>query len=233
MKQSESITKLAAALAAAQGEMPAIAKDATNPHFKSKFASLGGIIEAVRPVLARHKLAIVQGATLPESDANAKVTGFSVETMLVHESGEWILAALPMPLAKQDPQGAGAAMTYGRRYGLSALLSLNTDEDDDGNSQRSGGETRRAASRSESDVGQQATTGAGSSPKSHTSGTASVLPNADYVMPIGKNRGKRVGDLDTVTLSGVAEWVHEKQFQKKHADLLIAIASVLQSREAA
>lgn len=234
MKYSEQgIAKLAAALTAAQNDLPAIAKDATNPHFKSRFASLGAIIEAVRPVLAKHKLAIVQGATLPESDANAKVTGFSVETMLVHESGEWICATLPVPLAKADPQGAGAAMTYGRRYGLSALLSLNTDEDDDGNSQRSGGrgtgggQSAPRQERSTSDIGSHA-------PR-NTSGTtqATPLPGPEFLMPIGKNRGKRIGDLDTETLAGVAEWVNEKQFQKKHADLLIAIANVLKSREAA
>jgi hypothetical protein len=62
---------------------------------------------------------------------------------------------------------------------------------------------------------------------------ASALPGADYVMPIGKNRGKKLKEIDSATLSDIAAWVHDKQFQKKHADLLIAIASVLKAREAA
>ncbi len=133
MKHSETFAKLSAALVAAQAQIKGVAKNSTNPHFKSKYASLDDIVAAVRPVLASHKLAIVQGACDPIIDHGGSLEGFSVETMLVHESGEWIANAAIVPLTKVDAQGAGGAMTYGRRYGLSALLSLATDEDDDGN----------------------------------------------------------------------------------------------------
>ncbi len=133
MKHSETFAKLGAALVAAQAQIKGVAKNSTNPHFKTKYASLDDIVAAIRPVLASHKLAIVQGACDPIVDHGGSLEGFSVETMLIHESGEWIANAAIVPLTKVDAQGAGGAMTYGRRYGLSALLSLATDEDDDGN----------------------------------------------------------------------------------------------------
>jgi hypothetical protein len=85
------------------------------------------IVETIRPILAEHDLAIMQGA----SSDDGKV--LTVETMLVHKSGEWMASDVVVPMAKIDPQGAGGALTYGRRYGLSALLNIVSDEDDDGN----------------------------------------------------------------------------------------------------
>jgi len=127
MKHSESIASLAAALVAAQGDIKAVEKSATNPHFKSKYATLDSIVAMARPALARHGLAVI--ASAPSDDGNA----LRVETMLVHASGEWLSNEVSIPLAKKDPQGAGAAVTYGRRFGLSSLLSLTSEEDDDGN----------------------------------------------------------------------------------------------------
>lgn len=119
--------KIAAAFVAAQAELRAITKDSTNPHFKSKFASLDTIIETVRPVLAKHELALSQSCHSLENNT------LTVATWLVHSSGEHISGHTFVPLAKADPQGAGAALTYGRRFGISALLCLATDDDDDGN----------------------------------------------------------------------------------------------------
>ncbi len=132
MKHSESIASLAPSLVAVHGELRAIGKDSTNPHFKSKYASLDAIIEDVRPILHKHGLAVAQGATTPVTNEAGNLVGFAVETMLIHSSGEWMTNTAILPLAKADPQGAGAAMTYGRRYGLSSLLALATEEDDDG-----------------------------------------------------------------------------------------------------
>lgn len=133
MKTSESLANLGIALAKAQSELKAIHKDSTNPHFRNTYASLDTILESVRPALAKHGLSLVQGATAPHADENGVVRSFVVETMLLHASGEYIINAAVMPLAKADPQGAGGAMTYGRRYGVAALLALATEEDDDGN----------------------------------------------------------------------------------------------------
>jgi hypothetical protein len=131
MKASETVAAVGKALAAAQAEIKTVAKDRTNPHFKNRYATLDAIMEAVRPVLAKHGLSIVQGCTIP-SEVDGRLTGFAVETMVLHASGEYLSNMVYMPLAKQSAQDAGSALTYGRRYGVSALLSLATDDDDDG-----------------------------------------------------------------------------------------------------
>ena len=66
---------------------------------------------------------------------NSVATGNTliVETILIHESGQWVQSELCLPLAKADPQGVGSAMTYGRRYGLAAIVGIVADADDDGN----------------------------------------------------------------------------------------------------
>ena len=144
MKHSESIANLAAALIAAQAEIKTIGFDSVNPYFKSKYASLTTILETVRPILARHKLAIVQGANTPHTDHNGQLSAVSVESTLIHASGEWITSGVVMPvgvtavekgsdLRLPTAQNAGAAVSFGRRYALAALLALATDEDVDGN----------------------------------------------------------------------------------------------------
>jgi hypothetical protein len=133
VKQSETLAALAPALAAAQSELKAVSKDRTNPHFKNKYATLDAIMDEIRPVLAKHGLSVVQGMAHPDTDVNGVVKAFVLETMLLHKSGEYLANAAVMPVAKNDPQGVGSAITYGRRYGVSALLALATDEDDDGN----------------------------------------------------------------------------------------------------
>jgi hypothetical protein len=123
---STEIDKVAEALAKANAELKSIGKDRTNPHFKNKYATLDAIMDAIRPSLAKHGLSVVQGAK--------EVTdGFNVVTMLIHSSGQFVSNVVPVPLSKQDAQGVGSALTYGRRYGVSSLLALATDEDDDGN----------------------------------------------------------------------------------------------------
>jgi len=124
MTHSDSITDLAAALAAAQGELTPVAFDRDNPFFKSRYATLTALREAMRPVFAKHGLSIIQGAG-PDG---------GIETTILHASGEWITAAgLPMRPVKDDPQGIGSLITYARRYGLAAAAGLVADEDDDGN----------------------------------------------------------------------------------------------------
>jgi len=147
VKHSDSIAKLAPALVAVQNDLKAILRDSVNPHFHNQYASLDTIIDSVRPALAKHQLCLVQGASSPVSDDAGRVSAFAVETMLIHASGEWLSNAAILPLAKIDPQGAGGAITYGRRYGIAALLALATEEDDDGNtaSGRPAAATPRAA----------------------------------------------------------------------------------------
>ena len=130
MKQSDSIAKLAVALVKAQGDMKSIVKDSTNPAFKSSYASLEATVDTVRPILARYGLCTLQGESAPETD-EGKLTGFNVETIVLHESGEWISTAVFVPVEKPSAQGAVSALTYGRRAGLRAVFTL-ADTDDDG-----------------------------------------------------------------------------------------------------
>lgn len=126
MNRSESISALAKALVAAQAQMRNPVLDSTNPHFKSSYVSLAGVRDAVVPVLAKHGLAVTQMLSIAER-------GVICETMLLHESGEWISSTLELPATKFDAQGIGSAATYARRYALMALACVVGDEDDDGN----------------------------------------------------------------------------------------------------
>ena len=133
MTSSETTATLCAALVAAQAGLKPIAKDGKNPAFRSRYATLDGIMETVRPALAAHGLAVMQGVIHPETGEGGRLVGIMVETRLVHTSGEWLASVVPVPVAKGDAHGLGRALSYGRRYGISALLALSTDEDDDGN----------------------------------------------------------------------------------------------------
>ncbi len=120
MKSSESTVKISAALVKAIGELSNPPNSATNPFFKSKYAPLPDILNHVRPVLAKHKLCVIQDA--------------GVTTRLVHESGEWLESdTLVLTPVKDDPQGVGSAITYARRYALSAMLGISSEDDDDAN----------------------------------------------------------------------------------------------------
>lgn len=126
MKHSESIKAIAPALLAAQKAIAFAKKDATNPHFKNKYADLPAVIEAIKPALNDAGISYIQ-TPAPSDDGKLHLT-----TTLLHESGEWIADTLVMPLPKQDPQGYGSAITYARRYALAAITGLYQD-DDDGN----------------------------------------------------------------------------------------------------
>ena len=126
MKTSESIKQLSAALLKAQRSIKFASKDAKNPHFKSTYADLPAVIDAIKPALNDAGLVFLQ--TFSPSEA-----GFiAVTTRLMHETGEWIEDTATVPLPKSDPQGYGSAATYARRYSLAAITGLYQD-DDDGN----------------------------------------------------------------------------------------------------
>ena len=127
MNKSESIAALAAALATAQGSMKGAIKDSANPFFKSKYADLASVVEAIRAAFSANGLSYIQ--TVQPSDRDE----VRVETMILHSSGEWIsCGVLALPVSKVDAQGYGSALTYARRYSLSAAVGV-APEDDDGN----------------------------------------------------------------------------------------------------
>lgn len=116
---------LAKAMAKAQGDLGPVLKDKTNPAFKSKYADLGAVLEAILPALNRAGLSLVQS---PSYDG----TLVGVTSILLHESGEWMEATLHMKPVKMDPQGIGSCITYARRYAALAIAGA-APEDDDGN----------------------------------------------------------------------------------------------------
>lgn len=149
--QSQEINELMAALAKAQGEMSAAAKDSSNPYYNSKYADLNSVWNACRDALSKHGLAVVQ--TMQNKDGQ-----MVLETTLGHSSGQWMKSYLPINLSKSedvelDKYGKpkkknelhllGSALTYLRRYSLAAIVGVAPDEDDDGNS---GGEVYKKSS---------------------------------------------------------------------------------------
>ena len=125
MNKSESIKNLAIAMCKAQSQMGGAHKGANNPFFKKKYADLGAVVEAVKEPFASNGLSYVQ---FPIESAGR----IGIETILMHESGEWLSNNFTVQLSKQDAQGAGSAITYCRRYGLQAVAGI-PSEDDDGN----------------------------------------------------------------------------------------------------
>ena len=130
--QSETIGKLAEALAKAQGAMTNAAMDGENPAFKregkpTKYATLTAIWDACRKPLTDNGLAVVQAFRVDESGMLLLVT------KLAHVSGEWMVSEYPVTPTQNSPQGLGSAVTYARRYTLSSLVGVVADDDDDGN----------------------------------------------------------------------------------------------------
>jgi hypothetical protein len=125
MEHSDKIDQLAAALVQLQSELEAAPKNADNPYFKSRYADLNAVWNTVRKPLAKWGLAVTQIGG-QSGDGTLALT-----TMLIHTSGQYVAGTMTLPLTKLTPQEAGSAVTYARRYGLSAILGLVTEKDDD------------------------------------------------------------------------------------------------------
>lgn len=114
------------AFAKMQAEIRPAIKDSTNPAFRSKYADLAAIWEAIKQPLANHGFSVIQ---VPQFEGDS----IWLRTMVLHSSGEFIEGRYPLRPVKQDPQGYGSALTYARRYSISAMLGVVADIDDDGN----------------------------------------------------------------------------------------------------
>lgn len=153
MEKSDSITKLAKALIEAQKEFEPIPKDSSNPYYKSKYASLDAVIAGTQGILNKHGLSVVQLPISGYMDESDKWTGVGLETILLHESGEFISERvdtdIPIPTNKEGDnmnpiQEIGKNLTYLRRYSIGAVLNLATEEDIDGEPKRSKKERKEA-----------------------------------------------------------------------------------------
>lgn len=125
MRSSEQLDQLATGLANAQGKMSNATLNKINPHFRSKYADLAAIRDAVTMPLASEGIAVVQ---LVGSDEH----GAFLTTRLMHKSGQWVESVHPLP-ATAKPQEFGSALTYARRYSLAAICGISAEEDDDAN----------------------------------------------------------------------------------------------------
>ena len=128
MNTTPELDQISTALSLAQGAIKPASKDSTNPHFKSKYADLASVIEAIREPLSKNGLSIVQ-----ESITSSE--GVSVWTRILHNSGQWIeTGPLTVPMSKLDAHGVGSAGSYAKRYSILGALNVSSmDLDDDGN----------------------------------------------------------------------------------------------------
>jgi hypothetical protein len=124
MKTSETIVEISKALIESQSNIRYAFENSVNPHLKNRYADLSSVIDAIKPHLNRNNIAFVQ---MPEE---SEVGIVRLTTRLIHNSGEWIETTSSCPMPKNDPQGYGSALTYLRRYSLSAICGLYADDDD-------------------------------------------------------------------------------------------------------
>lgn len=125
MRASETTVELSKAFSKAQSEMGGAKKDAANPFFKSKYADLSAVMQAIAKPFADNGLSFMQSPGMYDDK-------ICVTTRIMHESGEWIEGDTILPPTKADAQGFGSAITYGKRYGLQGMCGV-PSVDDDGN----------------------------------------------------------------------------------------------------
>lgn len=157
MNKSTSLMEIAKALTLAQAEMKPVAMNSVNPFLKNRFADLGAMIEASRPVLAKHGLSLSQFPTVGEHG------DVGITTILMHASGEWLENTVALPLetekGKSQAQVAGSIITYLRRYSWAAVLGLYADEDLDGaQAAQRQTDVKKAAAQSAGDNGEKSAT---------------------------------------------------------------------------
>ena len=200
MKKSETLTEFSKAFAKTQQEMKQPLKDANNPFFKSKYVPLENVVEAITESASKNGLSFTQ---FPSSDEDGNVT---VGTLVMHSSGEWIeYDPIKMKPVKNDPQSIGSAITYAKRYALSAIFGITSDQDDDGN---------------------EATQTKKQQPKKVNEPVISV-EKANYylkeIATISAEKGKEDGSIVKWFLNhlGVVDYKMIKQSQIEDADMLL------------
>lgn len=195
MNKSESIDKLAAALHSAQDRLKYAKKDSSNPFFKSKYADLESVWDACRDALRDNGLAVSQ---LPINEGEM----VGVETILMHISGQYISNSCSVRTVKPDPQSAGSAITYLRRYGLAAVLGIIQSDDDANESSGKVVSHSLDAKQVKKEVDQSLNLNVR---------TPVYDENKPYVATIGKHKGKVLKDINKDELrlhqSEILDWM--------------------------
>ena len=192
MQTSQSIENISKAIIALNAELSNPKNTADNPFFKSKYAPLNEILNKVRPLLAEHGLAVIQN-TMSIDDR------IGIQTVIIHISGEQIASDILLLKGDKDTaQGQGSAITYGRRYQLSAMLSIASEDDDDGNTASEDDDDGNTASEDDDD----GNTASGKNPKSAV--TPPVLkgekPKGNHTEFMAKLRKSKTGAHITAAL---------------------------------
>lgn len=139
MKTSESIANIAKALSEFQQEVKQPEKSGENPHFRSKYVTIDGTVKAIHDCAPKYGLSYTQMPVTTDY-------GVGVVTLIMHSSGEFIqMDPFVLPMDKKTAQGAGSAITYARRYSLSAAFGIVSDLDDDGNEATENGRSETPA----------------------------------------------------------------------------------------
>lgn len=207
MKHSESIKNIAPAIRRAQKEIGVVVANADNSFFKSKYADLDACWKVVKEPLQKEGIAVLQTmGFIPGA-------GPTLITTLLHDSGEYISGEQPVCAKTDDPQGMGSAITYARRYGLSAITGL-IQVDDDG----------------EGAMGRKPQQGE-SPPSDSGSANVRVMPGVgDYVFKFGKYKGKRLSEIGAHDLNGYCQWLKGNHKPGDDDSAIRAMEAYLQTR---
>lgn len=233
-EHSAELDELGAALAKAQAAVRGAKKDSANPFFKSSYADLSSVWEACRDALTSNGLSVIQ---LPGFE-NGIAT---VETILLHSSGQWVSGKAGAPLGKQDAQGVGSVITYLRRYALQSVAGV-AAEDDDGNAAVRPAKTERggtspAGKGPRAPVAAQAPASAPTVPP-HVAGQPLSekppelrSPDPEPVWPFGKeDRGKLLSSFTSEQLVKKRQWLESKNASGDLTRYMDDIDNVLSSR---
>lgn len=199
MNKSESIKNIAIAIHEVQKELEPVMKDATNPYFNSKYATLEAVWFVVGPLLSKNGLSVVQ---LGSED--------SLETLLLHTSGEWLSGSAKLMPKSNDPQALGSAITYARRYWLSALLGV-VSEDDDGNKATHKQTSTNSIYTTSITAKEVPVTRSDYNPLKDGYKPNLGVRDEDFVVPYGKNKGTKVGQLDPFVIAADATYWRNRE----------------------
>lgn len=190
MEKSENINELALALTKAQAEMGGAVMDADNPFFKSKYADLGSIIRVIKPPFAKHGLSYSQFPITSEDR-------IGVETVIVHESGQFISNEFTMRVPKADPQSAGGVISYCRRYALQAVCGIPA-VDSDGEEYMQGAREESGDPIKEGKIRQST-----NNPLPKKESSVKVIPDWKmHTLNKGKYDGMTLGEIAKIPASG-------------------------------
>lgn len=223
MEHSDNLGELGAALAKAQAQVKGAKRDSANPFFKSQYADLASVWDACRDALTSNGLSVVQ---FPGYENGVAM----LTTVLLHSSGQWLAGTAGAPIAKQDAQGVGSAITYLRRYALAAVASV-SPEDDDGNAASGKSKERGGARQSAKDAGPKEPTVAPSPQPLTEKPAALTKPEPMPWDAKGPNwKGKPLADFESRDLVTLREFCIKKD-PAKFAVTVEQIDTVLAGRE--